>query len=127
MPPRKRAREVIDLTDDTVAAPRAKSSRTAVSSSQAVPSPGPGHTLSQQQQNPLDDDEADLVGLTQADDGPALQLYGSLDNKIVGCRFYNGLVTPNEVVVLRREPTNAYVVAKPAFFQLWTPLTLLQL
>lgn len=44
--------------------------------------------------------------MTQADDGLALELYGTHDNKIVGCRYYNGIVSPGEVVVLRREPTN---------------------
>lgn len=64
---------------------------------------------SQQQNNSFGDDEAEVLDLTQADDGPALELYGTHDNKIVGCRYYNGIVSPGEVVVLRREPTNQYV------------------
>jgi SWI/SNF-related matrix-associated actin-dependent regulator of chromatin subfamily A3 len=47
------------------------------------------------------------VDLTQADDEP-LELYGKLDNKIVGVRYYNGIASPGETVVLRREPTNQY-------------------
>ncbi|KAI8935986.1 hypothetical protein NX059_007489 [Plenodomus lindquistii] len=35
-------------------------------------------------------------------------LYGSLNNKIVGVRFYNGYATTGEMVVCRREPHNSY-------------------
>lgn len=56
----------------------------------------------QQPQDSFDDD----LDLTQGDDGPIREFYGTIDNKIVGCRFYNGIATPNEVVVLKREPSN---------------------
>lgn len=36
------------------------------------------------------------------------ELYGSLSTKIVGVRFYSGLATLGEMVVLRREPRNPY-------------------
>lgn len=56
-----------------------------------------------------DDDEPELIDLTQRDDaGPALELYGSLDNKVVGVRFYNGVISSGEVVLLKREPSNPY-------------------
>lgn len=36
------------------------------------------------------------------------QLYGILNTKIVGCRFYNGRATVGEYVKARREPNNPY-------------------
>lgn len=55
------------------------------------------------------DDELEVINLTQADDtGSSVELYGSLDNKIVGVRYYNGVVTPGEMVLCRREPRNPY-------------------
>ncbi|KAK5660361.1 hypothetical protein OQA88_12902 [Cercophora sp. LCS_1] len=53
-------------------------------------------------------DEENSIDLTQADDGPARELYGSFDGKIVGVRYYNGFATAGEIVVLRREPSNQY-------------------
>ena len=35
-------------------------------------------------------------------------LYGILNTKIVGCRYYNGRATPGEYVKVRREPQNPY-------------------
>lgn len=65
----------------------------------------------QQSQNPFDDDDPELLDLTQGDDAPLREFYGSIDNKIVGCRYYRGIVTLGELVVLRREPNNEYVSA----------------
>lgn len=70
---------------------------------------GPEVRLSYQQpgsRDPYDDESEELLDLTQSDDSPIREFYGSIDNKIVGCRYYNGIVTPNEVVILRREPSN---------------------
>ncbi|KAK0620314.1 RAD5-like protein [Immersiella caudata] len=50
----------------------------------------------------------EAIDLTQDDDGPARELYGKLDGKIVGVRYYNGVATPGEHVILRREPGNPY-------------------
>ncbi|ROW14507.1 hypothetical protein VPNG_03176 [Cytospora leucostoma] len=125
MPPRqKRPHEVIDLTGDADdVQPRAKNPRTASashssrnsgSSSSQIPwlssSNIPGQYLAWQQRvnNNFADEEPELLDLTQADDGPVLQLYGTIENKVVGCRYYNGIVSPGEVVVLRREPSNQY-------------------
>lgn len=33
---------------------------------------------------------------------------GNLETKIVGVRFYNGIATPGEHVILKREPQNQY-------------------
>lgn len=126
MPPRqKRPREVIDLTDDDPTPPRAKFPRTISQSSRPTFSSQasqahqrygnsqpsslyvPSQRLTwQERDDPFDDSEPEVLDLTQADDGPALELYGTVDNKIVGCRYYNGIVSPGEVVVLRREPSN---------------------
>ncbi|ROW09848.1 hypothetical protein VMCG_02613 [Cytospora schulzeri] len=132
--PRKRPREVIDLTSDDSPLPRTKNPRTTASSSQSSHYPGyarptqssqasshthgysqpsssqaPGQRFtSQQRNNSVGDEDSEVLDSTQADDGPALELYGTHDNKIVGCRYYNGIVSPGEVVVLRREPTNQY-------------------
>ncbi|KAK9776630.1 putative SNF2 family N-terminal domain-containing protein [Seiridium cardinale] len=56
----------------------------------------------------IDDEEAELIDLTQDDEGSAFDLYGTHDAKIVGVRYYNGLVTPHELVMLQREPHNPY-------------------
>lgn len=134
MPPRKRPREVIDLTGDDSPLPKAKLPRTISSSSRSSHYPAyaqptqssqassytvgnsqpssshaPSQRLTSQQRNDsFGDEEPENLDLTQADDGPTLELYGTHDNKIVGCRYYNGIVSPGEVVVLRREPNNQY-------------------
>lgn len=132
MPPQKRPHEVIDLTDDDPAVgksakPRfsAPSSQSSVysarpsqrgsglpssyaSSSQSFPPNGSSSQRSRlgYSQGSFADEDPEAIDLTQADDGPALQLYGTIDNKIVGCRYYDGIVNPGELVVLRREPSN---------------------
>ncbi|KAF3767761.1 hypothetical protein M406DRAFT_338474 [Cryphonectria parasitica EP155] len=100
MPPRKRPREVIDLTEEPGAAPGAKTPRVAASANRGSSS---RHAYGTSSNYP-----PEVVDLTQADNGPELQLYSFLDERIVGCRYYNGLVTPGEVVILRREPSNPY-------------------
>lgn len=135
MPPQKRPREVIDLTDDDPAVGKSAKPRLAAPSSQSSlyssrPSQrGPGLSSSYASssqpfssngsssrgsglaysQTSLADEDPEAIDLTQADDGPALQIYGTIDNKIVGCRYYDGIVSPGELVVLRREPSNPSV------------------
>ncbi|KAF2673342.1 hypothetical protein BT63DRAFT_437066 [Microthyrium microscopicum] len=48
------------------------------------------------------------VNPTQNYQNAADCLYGALESKIVGVRFYNGYVTSNEHVLVRREPNNPY-------------------
>lgn len=133
MAPIKRPHEVIDLTDDSPVKPRIRRPRTNTSSSQVYPGsstarPSQSAQASQrtgssptsssrietnregqgpasQQRDPFED-EPELVDLTQADDGPVFGLYGTINNKVVGVRYYSGIVSPGEVVILRREPTN---------------------
>lgn len=134
MAPSKRPHEVIDLTDDSPVRPKSKNPRTTASSSQVYSSSstarpsqfyqasqsnahpssssrivphGQGQRLASLQSDLFVDDEPDLIDLTQADEGPVFGLYGTINNKIVGVRYYNGIVSPGEVVILRREPTNA--------------------
>ncbi|KAK4097378.1 RAD5-like protein [Parathielavia hyrcaniae] len=120
----KRALEVVDLTGDDQSHRPAKSPRHAQSSSAAQSSaPGPSRTSSatyshvpsgsvlpsgSQRHSGNDEVEPSTQDLTQSDDGPQLELYGSFDGKIVGVRYYNGMATAGEVVVCRREPSNQY-------------------
>ncbi|KJZ79301.1 hypothetical protein HIM_01452 [Hirsutella minnesotensis 3608] len=52
--------------------------------------------------------EPELVDLTQQDDGPPTELYGTFDGKIVGVRYYSGYASPGEAVLCHREPHNQY-------------------
>lgn len=55
------------------------------------------------------DDEDEVIDLTQDDNGnSSVDLYGTFDGKIVGVRFYTGVVTAGEMVLCRREPGNQY-------------------
>lgn len=62
----------------------------------------------------LDDDETgvnDIVQASQAFDDPessSFQLYGCLNTKIVGVRYYSGYASMGERVSLQREPTNKF-------------------
>lgn len=54
-------------------------------------------------------DDEEVIDLTQDNNGnSSVDLYGTLDNKIVGIRYYNGVVTSGEMVLCRREPGNQY-------------------
>ncbi|KAF4310226.1 putative snf2 family helicase protein [Botryosphaeria dothidea] len=66
---------------------------------------------------PFEDDEADESALEEVvdpsqeyNDRAFIQymLYGTLNTKIVGVRYYNGYATIGEMVMLRREPHNPY-------------------
>ncbi|KAK3687472.1 helicase-like protein [Podospora appendiculata] len=54
------------------------------------------------------DGEPEAIDLTQNDDEPVRELYGSFEGKIVGVRYYNGVATMGELVICRREPSNPY-------------------
>ncbi|TRX89349.1 hypothetical protein FHL15_009786 [Xylaria flabelliformis] len=45
---------------------------------------------------------------TNATEDPPLELYGTIDNKIVGVQYYDGIVTPGESILCIREPNNVY-------------------
>jgi SWI/SNF-related matrix-associated actin-dependent regulator of chromatin subfamily A3 len=104
MAPPKRAAEAIDLTDDTSTRGRApKQQRTAYNSTQSGAS----------QQDAVyidDDDEEEDMSATQgmSEQLYSWTLYGTMHGKIVGVRYYTGYATEGEMVVVRREPHNAY-------------------
>lgn len=127
----KRKAEAIDLTGDdsddaeTVRSGRNKQPKNSSTSSQ--PSEGhasqPNTTASQgtaqtsdngwgASTQQIEDDIQREIDLTQdSDDDDTFenyQLYGVLNTKIVGCRFYNGRATVGEYVIIRREPSNQY-------------------
>ena len=52
--------------------------------------------------------EIDLTQDFDDDVYDSYELYGILNTKIVGCRFYDGRVTVGEYVTVRREPRNPY-------------------
>lgn len=133
MPPSKRPHDFIDLTDDSPVRAKPKKPRTTASSNQVYSGSSTAQTSQStqgsqraayspssssrvlpnkqsrtpaSQQRDLFDDEPELIDLTQADDGPIFEFYGTIDHKIVGVRYYNGIVSPGEVVILRREPNN---------------------
>ncbi|KAF7558403.1 hypothetical protein G7046_g5754 [Stylonectria norvegica] len=110
----KRVHELIDLTDD---APEPKRTRPTLSNAPTHSSYGTGGTsvygepsssqnLTSSSQAPVV--EPDVLDLTQDDDGPLRELYGSFSGKIVGVRYYQGYASPGEIVLCRREPQNQY-------------------
>lgn len=84
------------------------------------------------------DPEPEIYDLIQCDDGPPLDLYGTLgtyvtalfreeplltipkENKVVGVRYYNGDATAGEVVVCKREPQNEVCHAVEPSGREWT-------
>ncbi|KAJ1333638.1 SMARC subfamily A3 [Microdochium nivale] len=101
----KRTVEVIDLTEADSPPPKhARHDNVSHQpSSQAVP-PSSARSV-------FDDDDDGFL-LTQADDSnsnsPQLELYGSFEGKIVGVRYYSGVVTPGEMILCIREADNQY-------------------
>ncbi|KAF2810532.1 uncharacterized protein BDZ99DRAFT_508925 [Mytilinidion resinicola] len=57
-----------------------------------------------------DDGLDDAPEATQAYNSSSFsfEIYGIFPSKVVGCRYYNGLATFGEMVVLKREPQNQY-------------------
>ncbi|KAL1860404.1 hypothetical protein VTK73DRAFT_7359 [Phialemonium thermophilum] len=115
---RKRSREVVDLTqiddfDDDPSPYFAKAPRYSTSSAPRPPArpverpsgssqPRSAPLLHHTYQDP------DALELTQSEEGPARELYGSFETKVVGIRYYNGYATAGELVICRREPHNPY-------------------
>ncbi|GAW25081.1 putative RAD5-like protein [Rosellinia necatrix] len=66
-------------------------------------------SLSQQASGAMSrEDPDDLGGDADTPETPSLEFYGTMDNKIVGVRYYDGIVTPGESILCCREPSNAY-------------------
>ncbi|KAJ5182740.1 Zinc finger RING-type [Penicillium capsulatum] len=118
--PQKRKSNVLDLVEHDNQA--AKTSRAVDSLSPPSFSTGqrfgenvdfiPLNQLSQVPGADEEDAEAtEILESSQDADEASLEAnirYGSLPTKIVGVRFYNGLATPGEHVMLKREPNNQY-------------------
>ncbi|KAL4729593.1 hypothetical protein ACLX1H_004013 [Fusarium chlamydosporum] len=111
----KRAHDLIDLTgDDDESETRQKRPALNGPSSQHQHQnyPGQGGTsvygATSSQNVPSSTAEPDYLDLTQDDEGPPLELYGTFDGKIVGVRYYAGYASPGEAVLCRREPNNSY-------------------
>lgn len=133
-PSRKRVVEEIDLTgddDDVQIISSRPSSQTAQSSKSRPPkhartsdsrhptNPSPRSSYqgsSQAYPYALDDDEDEEDGAAEApelsqnynDVAFRYERYGVLATKIVGVRYYSGVATVGEMVVLQREPHNPY-------------------
>ncbi|KAI1817848.1 hypothetical protein GGS20DRAFT_531056 [Poronia punctata] len=59
------------------------------------------------------DQESFQAGVEDTNDADAAsshppEFYGTMDNKIVGVRYYNGIITPGESILCIREPNNQY-------------------
>ncbi|KAF4449940.1 hypothetical protein F53441_6859 [Fusarium austroafricanum] len=108
--PAKRAHDFIDLTGDDESETRQKQKRPNRNGQHQTP--GKGGTRvnagSSSQAAPSSTAEPDYLDLTQDDDGPPLELYGTFAGKIVGVRYYRGYASPGEAVLCRREPDNQY-------------------
>jgi SWI/SNF-related matrix-associated actin-dependent regulator of chromatin subfamily A3 len=111
----KRPLEVIDLTQSSSPSQqRPAKTRRVADGPVYLPTPAPSSQVAQSSQPTYDefpeDNLVDDVDLSQSFDSyiSSLILYGVLDTKIVGCRFYNGYVTIGEMVMLQREPSNPY-------------------
>ncbi|KAH7030904.1 SNF2 family N-terminal domain-containing protein [Microdochium trichocladiopsis] len=109
----KRPAEVIDLTGSE--SPKPKYARHDTSQISPPNYGGPAHPAggvpSSSARSAFDDDDDSLeLTMTQADDSntPQMELYGSFEGKIVGVRYYHGVVTPGEMILCRREANNQY-------------------
>ncbi|KID70884.1 DNA repair and recombination protein RAD5B, partial [Metarhizium hybridum] len=127
---RKRGLNVVDLTGDDSGRQAKRQSAAPVSSSTGVGGtfvyntllngagdlPAPG---SQNGRSPLSssqplttsqmaDYEREVLDLTQDDEGPVRELYGTFETKIVGIQYYRGHASTGEAVLCRREPANQY-------------------
>ncbi|KAI0204912.1 SNF2 family N-terminal domain-containing protein [Astrocystis sublimbata] len=86
-----------------------KSARSKASSSRTSHHPTPSSMRSSSQlQDPFASSLDDLSQIADDPESSPLELYGTMDNKIVGVRFYNGIVTPGESILCIREPGNPY-------------------
>jgi len=129
---RKRPAEAIDLTNDDGSdidrdvtpqpahpplppGPRPKLPRLSPSSTSRHASQC--YAAGSSQLNPLTiDDEDEDAGAEEVpdasqsfnEDEARFSLYGTMASKIVGVRYYDGVATVGEMVILRREPHNQY-------------------
>lgn len=96
----------------SVPAPSSSSSQAQGQTRLDIPTP-PSSNVGRHDESWLDleeelDDETMVNSSQDFDDNvyQTLELYGRIQHKVVGVRFYNGRATLGERVMLRREPTN---------------------
>ena len=103
----KRPASFVDLTsDDENQPPQRKQART-----KQHPDPQPPSSQSLNTRDAWGDvnEENELIDLSQdIDEGFGWTCVGAIDDKIVGIRYYNGLATAGEQVMIKREPGNPY-------------------
>lgn len=111
---------VIDLTGDENLRPRAKQPRlNPPSAAQPRPSQSFGSSQSSQSWSSSSQaargswqetsEEYDIIDLSQEDSEVSQWSYmGAIHDNIVGIRYYNGVATIGEQVMVKREPTNIY-------------------
>ena len=114
----KRKIEVLDLTgsDDEVtyisqSRKTPKANNEGGPSSQSQRNDSGSESQAQRDEWVEDGDEDEVIVMSQdgsAGVGETFELYGTLDTKIVGVRYYNGHATIGEHVLVRREATNPY-------------------
>ncbi|KAF7616635.1 SNF2 family helicase [Aspergillus flavus] len=112
----KRQVDQIDLTQSDDENPQSTPKTPRVTRGQRLGEDTLFAPLSQSSQLAADDEEddaqaADVIPGSQAADDPAAgssMLYGNVNTKIVGVRYYRGHATYGEHVILRREPGNPY-------------------
>ncbi|KAI1807585.1 SNF2 family N-terminal domain-containing protein [Daldinia bambusicola] len=116
MPPAKRRPTAHPTGEPQSKSARRNNGASSQSSSQIVDLTAPPSSLGHANRLPprsewavIDDDEG-FPDPSQNNEDPtsSYELYGTLDNKIVGVRYYNGVVNPGEKVLLRRDPGNPY-------------------
>ncbi|KAI1470954.1 SNF2 family N-terminal domain-containing protein [Daldinia caldariorum] len=116
MPPAKRRPNAHPAGQPQSKSARPNNAASSQSSSQLIDLTAPPSSLGHANRLPprsewavIDDDEG-FPDPSQSNEDPSssYELYGTLDNKIVGIRYYNGVVNPGEKVLLRREPGNPY-------------------
>jgi SWI/SNF-related matrix-associated actin-dependent regulator of chromatin subfamily A3 len=115
---KKRANSWVDLTgeDDENPPPQRKHARVSINgpSTQPPPSQSLSSHPSSQRDSWVDStaqvgEEDDIIDLTQdRDEASGWLCVGIIEDKIVGVRYYNGMATPGEQVMIRREPGNPY-------------------
>lgn len=116
---RKRPNSWVDLTgdDDEHPPPQRKHPRVSINgpSTQPPPTQSLSNTNISSQRDSWTTsttqvgEEDDIIDLTQDhDEGSGWICVGIIEDKIVGVRYYNGMATPGEQVMIRREPGNPY-------------------
>jgi len=116
---RKRPSAYFDLTGDDENQPQPKQARVSVNqlapssqgSSSQLQVPSASQPLGSQRDawggsTALEEEE--IIDLTQEEEGFGWTCIGAIDGKIVGIRYYVGVATVGEQVMVKREPGNPY-------------------